>query len=184
MNRLSPLNPVDAQGKAKDLLDAVKSTFGAYPTLFRIAAQSPVALDSMLHTFGALGHGTLGAKLQEQVALLVSEQNSCDWCLGAHSAIGRKQGLPQAEVDAARDAKSSDPKAAAALKLASQIVSRRGHVSDNDIAAAKAAGFTDGQIVEIVANVALTIFTNYVNNVAKTQLDFPAVSPRPAPVTV
>lgn len=182
MNRLEPLNPVDAQGKVKTLLEAVKAQFGVYPTMFRIAAQSPVGLETMLSMFGTLGGGTLGPKLQEQLAIAVSQFNECDWCLSAHTAIGRKHGLTQAELDAARSAESSDPKANAALTLAQRVLSDRGNISDSDIAAARAAGFSDGQVVEIIANIALTVFTNYLNNVAKTHNDFGSLKPRAAAV--
>jgi uncharacterized peroxidase-related enzyme len=180
MNRLAPLNPADAQGKVKTLLDAVKAQFGVHPTMFRIAAQSPVGLESMLSMFGTLAGGTLGPQLQEQLAIAVSQFNECDWCLSAHTAIGRKHGLTQLELDAARSAESSDPMANSALNLAQRILSNRGNVDDSDIAAARAAGFTDGQIVEIIANVALTVFTNYLNNVAKTHNDFGSLKPRAA----
>jgi uncharacterized peroxidase-related enzyme len=178
MGRLEPLNPADAQGKVKTLLDAVKAQFGAYPTMFRVAAQSPVGLETMLSMFGTLGGGTLGATLQEQLAIAVSQFNECDWCLSAHTAIGRKHGLTPAELEAARDGTAPDPKASAALSLAVSILGERGHITDSDIAQAKAAGFTDGQIVEIIANVALTVFTNYLNNVAKTYNDFGSLKPK------
>jgi uncharacterized peroxidase-related enzyme len=182
MNRLEPLNPVDAQGKVKSLLDAVKAQFGMHPTMFRIAAQSPVGLETMLSMFGTLSGGTLGPQLQEQLAIAVSQFNECDWCLSAHTAIGKKHGLTPAELEAARSARSSDRKANAALKLAHRVLSDRGNISDADIAAARDAGFTDGQIVEIIANVALTVFTNYLNNVAKTHNDFGSLKPRVAAV--
>jgi AhpD family alkylhydroperoxidase len=152
--------------------------------MFRIAAQSPVGLETMLSMFGTLAGGTLGAQLQEQLAIAVSQFNECDWCLSAHTAIGRKHGLSQAELDAARSAESSDPKASAALKLAHRVLSDRGHIDDADIAAARAAGFTDGQVVEVVANVALTVFTNYLNNVSKTHNDFGSLKPRAAALAI
>ncbi len=180
MNRLEPVNPAVAEGKVKTLLDAVKAKFGVHPTMFRIAAQSPAALEAMLGMFGSLGGGNLGPKLGEQIALTVSEHNACDWCLSAHTAIGRKHGLSQSELDGARIGVSTDPKARAALTLVSRILEERGKVTDQDLAAARTAGYTDGDIAEIVANVALTLFTNYLNNVAQTYNDFPAVKPRTA----
>ena len=184
MNRLQPQNPVDAQGKVKTLLDAVKAQFGVYPTMFRIAAQSPVGLETMLSMFGTLAGGTLGAKLQEQLAIAVSQFNECDWCLSAHTAIGKKHGLSAPELEAARNAESSDPKSNAALHLANRVLNNRGNIDDSDIAAVRAAGFTDGQLVEIIANVALTVFTNYLNNVAKTHNDFGSLKPRVATTAV
>jgi len=178
MGRLQPLNPADAQGKVKTLLDAVKTQFGAHPTMFRVAAQSPVGLETMLGMFGTLAGGTLGSTLQEQLAIAISQFNECDWCLSAHTAIGRKHGLTQRELDAARDGQAPDAKANAALSLAVAILGERGHIADSDLAQAKAAGFTDGQIVEIIANVALTVFTNYLNNVGRTYNDFGSLKPK------
>lgn len=176
MPRLNAIDPKEATGKAKELLDGVKAKIGMVPNLMRTFANSPAALEGYLNFSGALGGGLLNAKLREQIALTVADANACEYCLSAHTAIGKMVGLNETELVASRHAGSSDPKTDAALKFAHQLVAKRGEVLDSEIAAVRAAGYNDGEITEIVANVALNILTNYFNHVAQTVVDFPKVS--------
>lgn len=175
MPRLNAIDPKEATGKAKELLDGVKAKIGMVPNLMRTYANSPAALEGYLNFSGALGGGLLNAKLREQIALTVADANSCEYCLSAHTAIGKMVGLDENELVASRRATATDARTDAALKFAHQIVVKRGEVSDNEVQAVRAAGYSDGEIVEIVANVALNIFTNYFNHVAQTVVDFPKV---------
>lgn len=177
MNRLPALDPATATGKSKTLLDAVQAKLGRTPNLMRTLANAPAALDAYLGFSGALATGALDAKIREQIALAVAEANVCDYCLAAHTAIAGMVGLTADEISKARDARSDQPKAAALLKLARSVVVHRGTVTDQELAAARAQGVTDGEVVEVVANVALNILTNYVNHVARTVVDFPAAAP-------
>ena len=177
MNRLPALDPATATGKSKTLLDAVQKKLGRTPNMMRTLGNAPAALEAYLGFSGALATGTLDAKVREQIALTVAEANVCEYCLAAHTAIGGMVGLTADEIGKARGATSSQPKTAAILKLARSIVVNRGNVPDQDLAAARSHGITDGEVVEIVANVALNIFTNYLNHVARTVVDFPAVAP-------
>ena len=176
MPRLNSIDPKEATGKAKELLDGVKAKIGMVPNLMRTFANSPAALEGYLNFSGALGGGLLDAKLREQIALTVADANSCEYCLSAHTAIGKMVGLNETELVASRRAASSDAKTEAALKFAHQLVVKRGEVLNSEIADVRAAGYNDGEITEIVANVALNIFTNYFNHVAQTVIDFPKVS--------
>lgn len=176
MPRLNAIDPKEATGKAKELLDSVKAKIGMVPNLMRTFANSPAALDGYLNFSGALSGGSLSTKLREQIALTVADANACEYCLSAHTAIGKMVGLNETELVASRHAGSSDPKTDAALKFAHQLVAKRGEVLDSEIAAVRAAGYNDGEITEIVANVALNILTNYFNHVAQTVVDFPKVS--------
>ena len=133
------------------------------------------ALDAYLHFGAALSTGSLDAKFREQIALAVAQANSCEYCLSAHSAIGKMVGLKPDEILASREAQAQDAKRNAGLRFAQTLVVQRGEVSDHTLAEVKAAGYTDGGITEIVANVAINIFTNYFNHVARTDVDFPAV---------
>jgi uncharacterized peroxidase-related enzyme len=180
MNRIPTVDPTNATGKAKTLLDTVQQKLGLVPNLMRTLANAPAALEGYLNFSGALAGGTLNAKVREQIALAVAEANLCDYCLSAHSAIGSKVGLTADDVTKARQANSSQPKTTAILKLARSIVVNRGELPDQELIAARAIGITDGEIVEVVANVALNILTNYVNHVARTVVDFPAVAPASA----
>lgn len=175
MPRLNAIDPNVATGKAKELLDGVKTKIGMVPNLMRTFANSPAALAGYLSFSGALGGGSLNAKLREQIALAVADANNCEYCLSAHTAIGKMVGLNENELVASRQASSGDPKTDAALKFAHQIVVKRGELLDSEVQAVRAAGYNDGEITEIVANVALNIFTNYFNEIAKTEIDFPRV---------
>jgi uncharacterized peroxidase-related enzyme len=173
MSRIETVNPTHATGKAKELLDGVKSKLGMTPNLMRVMANSPAVLDAYLKFSGSLGSGDLPAKTREQIALAVGQANSCDYCLSAHSAIGKMVGLSADQILDSRRGSSAEPTTDAVLRFARQLVDKRGLVSDADLAAVRSAGWEDGAIAEIVANVALNIFTNYFNHVAETEIDFP-----------
>ena len=158
-------------------LGAVARSLGSVPNLFRLVANSPAALKGYLALSGAVASSTLDPKTQERVALVVAEQNGCDYCLSAHTYLGRNVAtLDDAEITANRNGSSNDMQAAAAVRFAAQLVRSRGHLADADVQAVKAAGYSDAQIVEIVLAVALNTFTNYVNEVARTEIDFPVVN--------
>ena len=182
MTRINTFSSIDAApNAAKPLLEGVMKQFGSVPNLFRVVANSPAALEGYLSLDGALSKGTLDAKTRERIALAVAEINGCAYCLSAHTYIGKNLAkLDDAEITANRNGASNDLKADAAVKFAVKVVRERGHVSDTDIAAVKFAGFDDAQIVEIVLHVTLNTLTNYVNEVAKTEIDFPKVTSRQA----
>lgn len=180
MNRVPLIDRADTSADRKALLDDIHGAFGATPNMFRAVANSPAALRSMWGSFGALGAGTLGAKLGEQIAVAVADRNACDYCLAAHTALGRKAGASAEEMAAAQAGESSDPRTATALRFALKLVDERGRVGEADLQALRAAGFDDEHIVEIVAHVALNLFTNYVNVAFAVPVDFPAVKLRHA----
>lgn len=173
MPRMQPVNPQTATGRAKELLDSVQKKYGMTPNLSRTLANSPAVLESYLG-FGALDGGALSPALREQIALTVSEINGCDYCLAAHTAIGKMVGLSQEQIRRSREASSADSREEAALRFAKAIVDKKGWVSDEDVAWVRRADYSDGEIAEIVANVVKNIFTNYFNHVAQTEVDFPA----------
>lgn len=177
MNRLTQIDPANVTGKTKQLFDGVQAKLGAVPNLFRVLGNAPAALEAYLNFSGALASGSLNAKVREQIALAVAESNLCEYCLSAHTFIGGNVGLTEKDIVDARHATATTDKTDAILKLARSIVVQRGEVSDATLKAARASGLNDGEIVETVANVALNIFTNYVNHVARTVVDFPAVKP-------
>lgn len=178
MSRLSVIQTEKASGKARELLEAVQAKLSITPNMTRVMANSPAVLEGYLAFSGALAGGSLNAKLREQIALEVGEQNTCQYCVSAHSVIGKMTGLSEAEIEAARDAKSSLPKSTAALAFARQIVAKQGRANQADVDAVRNAGFSDGEIAEIIAHVALNIFTNYFNNTADVDVDFPKVELR------
>jgi uncharacterized peroxidase-related enzyme len=164
---------------AQPLLEGVKKQLGVVPNLFRVVGNSPAALEGYLGLNGALAKGTLDARTRERIALTVAEINGCDYCLSAHTYLGKNLAkLDDAELAANREGGSADAKAAAALRFAAKVVRERGHVSDVDVQAVKDAGYTEAQVIEIVLHVALNTLTNYVNEVARTEIDFPVVTHR------
>ncbi len=176
MQRITAVNPAEATGKAKQLLDGVQAKLGMTPNLMKTLGAAPAALEGYLSFSGALGSGALDAKFREQISLTVAQANSCEYCLAAHSTIGKMVGLKPEEIASSREAHSADAKRQAGLLFAQTLVVQRGEVSDQALAEVKAVGYSEGEITEIVANVALNIFTNYFNHVARTDVDFPRVS--------
>ncbi len=175
MSRLDIPTHEDAPEKSKPLLDAVEKQLGIVPNLFRLIGSSPAALEGYLGLNGALGR-TLDAKTRERIALAVAQANGCDYCLSAHSYLGLNLAkIDNAEIALNRGGRSADAKADAALVFARRVLDARGHVSNADLAAVRQADFSDAQIVEIVANVAVNVLTNYINSVAQTDIDFPVV---------
>jgi len=175
MSRIQPIQTAGAKGKAKELLEGVQAKIGMTPNMMKTMAQSPAVLEAYLGFSGALSRGGLSAQLREQIAITVAQANSCEYCLSAHTTIGKMVGLKPEELAASRQAQAAEAKADAGLKFAQALVVNRGLVSDNALAAVRAAGFSEAEITEVVANVALNIFTNYFNHVTQTEVDFPVV---------
>lgn len=177
MPRIAPYPHASAEGARKELMDAVKNQFGGVINMFGTVAQSPAALKSMLGSFGALSDGRLGAALGEQIAVAIANANGCEYCLSAHTVLGKKAGVSAEAMEAARQGHSDDARTQAAIDFALKVVERRAHIDDADIEALRKAGFDDEVIVEILAHVALNLFTNYVNVAFDVDVDFPSVKP-------
>lgn len=182
MSRIPTPASIEASpAAARPFLDAVKKHYGVLPNIFRVIANSPAALEGYLGLNGALGKGSLDAKTHERIALAVADFNGCGYCLSAHTYLGKNLAkLDDAEMSANRHGTSKDPRAAAAVRFAVKIAQVRGHVNNDDVQAVKRAGYSDGEVIEIVLHVALNTLTNYVNEVAETEIDFPVVSVKSA----
>ena len=177
MTRLKAINPAEATGKTKELFNAIEVKLGMVPNMMRTMGNSSAVLEGYLNLSGALSHGTLSAKTGELIALAVAESNACNYCIAAHSYIG--ENLVKIDTDtleAARSGKNNDAKTTAILQFSKSLVSKKGLVNDNDVKDAKNAGLTEAEIAEVIAHVALNVFTNYFNNTAKTAIDFPQVA--------
>lgn len=162
--------------KAQEHLGAVKNILGGTPNMFTTLAHSSAVLGFYLGGAGALAGSKISSALREQVALTVAGANRCDYCASAHTALGKMQKIAEGELAENLKARSSDAKTEAALKFAHTVVHRQGHITDADLEAVRRAGYSDGDVLEIVAVVALNIFTNYINHIAGTEIDFPLVS--------
>lgn len=175
MPRIAPLAKDQAHGKSAQMLDGVQKKLGRVPNLLSTLAHAPAALGSYLALSGAQEDSSLKPALREQLALAVAGANQCGYCASAHTAIGKTHGLTDAQAAAALQGQAGDAAQQAAIDFARAVVEKRGFVSDEDLAAVRAAGYSDAQVLEIVAVVVLNIFTNYTNHIADPEIDFPRV---------
>jgi uncharacterized peroxidase-related enzyme len=182
MSRIAtPVSIEASPGASQPFLQAVQKQLGSVPNLFRVVGNSPAALEGYFGLNGALAKGRLDARTRERIALAVAEINGCGYCLAAHTYLGKNLAkLDDAEIAANRSGTSNDPKADAAVRFAVQVVTARGHVATSDLDAVRAAGYGDAEVIEIVVHVALNTLTNYVNEVAGTDIDFPEARARAA----
>ncbi|KQV84952.1 carboxymuconolactone decarboxylase [Massilia sp. Root351] len=177
-SRIPLVTPADTTGERQQLLGQIQQAFGATPNMFKAVANSTAALKSMWGSFGALGGGVIPAKLGEQIAVAIADRNNCEYCLAAHTALGRKAGASADEMGAAQAGQSADAKTAAALRFAVAVVNNRAQIDDADVAGLREAGYSDEEIVEMLAHVALNLFTNYINVAFQVPVDFPSVKLR------
>lgn len=176
MSRIAAVDRTVADERVRRNYDGIQSRLGMVPNMMRTMAQSPRVLEGYLGFSGALNRGFLPVALQEQIALAVAEANACDYCLSAHAALGSGAGLTAGQIEASRQGRDADVRTTAALRFALSVLAQRGAVSDGELAEVRKAGFTDGEIAEIIANVALNVFTNYFNRACETDIDFPRVT--------
>ena len=175
MPRIQAINPERTLGRTKELLDGVRDALGKVPNIIRTIAQSSAALDYYLATGKALKSGQVNARLREQIALTVAGENNCTYCASAHTTLGKMVGVNEVELTRNLKGDSSNLQIDAALKFAKTVVEKRGFVSAADLQKVRDTGYDDGEIVEIVAHVTHNIFTNYINHIAETEIDFPVV---------
>ena len=172
--RFALLDKQEAPQGSKGLLEAVESSMGKAPNILKGMANSPSVLGGYLDLAKQLKSSSLSPRIREAIALAVAQENSCDYCLAVHTALGGKAGLSAEEILSSRRAHLADPKEQAALRVAVAIVRGRGHVDDEVIASARKAGLSDGEIVDLLLAVVINLFTNYFNHLAGTPIDFPA----------
>jgi uncharacterized peroxidase-related enzyme len=175
MNRIPHLALDQVSPEVATTLNAVKAKIGMIPNLFSTFAHAPVVLDAYLGFEGQIAKGKLSAKQREIIALAVGQVNGCHYCLSAHTLMGKGAGLSLEDTHHARNGKATDAKDNAVAQLAHQIAKERGHITDANLKAAHDAGLDNELIAEVVSGVALNTLTNFMNNVAKTKIDFPEV---------
>lgn len=168
MSRIPAISFENATDASRPILEGVKKKIGFLPNVFTTLAKAPVALEAYVQASAILGKTSLSAKEKEAVYLATSQANGCDYCLAAHSLFASKAGLSAQEIGAARQGELN-----AYAALAQQLTQSRGHLSDEQIAAARAAGIDDSKLIEVIALVAVQSLTNYLNNAALTDIDFP-----------
>lgn len=175
MPRIQPVDVAQPPADAAPLLEGLKEKLGRVPNIYATMAQAPAVLKGVLTASGTLGETSLSGALREQIALAVGGANRCDYCAAAHTAIGKMNGLSDEQTQAALTGSADDAQAQAAITFARAILDREGFVTDEQLGAVKSAGFGDQQVVEIIAVVVFNIFTNYINHIAETEVDFPKV---------
>lgn len=176
MTRLTALNPEQTTGKSKQLFDGIQAKLGMVPNMMRTMGNSAAVLEGYLNLSESLSKGALGGKMGELIAMTVAEKNECNYCLSAHAFIGEKlAGIKAETLMASRNAQNSDPKVEAGLQFAKILVENHGKPSSEQVKDVLDAGYTEGEVGEIIAHVALNVFTNYLNNTANTEIDFPVV---------
>lgn len=183
MSHIKPVELSEAQGKSRKLLEGVHRQLGTVPNIFKGFAHSPAALEAYLTQSRALAGGVLDPKLREQIAVTVAGTNGCNYCASAHTFLGKKAGVSQDELDINLTGVSDDQKTEIALGFARAIVEQRGRLSTGELQRVRDAGFSEAEIVEIIAHVGMNLFTNYFNHIADTEIDFPAVDTSKQTVT-
>ena len=173
---MSRLTPIEAKRTALEFKRS-HLKLKAAPNFLKVMAHSPAAFRAYVLADAALVRGRLTRRQRKQVALAVAEINGSTYSLSAQYEAGKRLGLTDQEMQLARNATATDPKAQTMLRFTQAVVLQRGEISDEDFHALVKAGFTNEEIVEIVANIALNIFSNYFNNVAQTEVDFPVLKP-------
>ncbi len=175
MQNLMSVDPAVATGKTRQIFDSLQNALGNVPNLMKVLANSPAALNAYISFGRAIEAGQLPAALREQIAITVATANSCDYCLSAHTALGKLAGLSNDALASAQQATAADPKSTAGLRFAASVVRNRGQLPAAELQALRAAGYSDGEIAELVAVIGINIFTNYFNHIAGTEIDFPVV---------
>lgn len=175
MSRIPLIQPADATGELKSTFEAVRGRFGAVPNGVKALGVSPGTLRGYLDFADALGSGSLSRPERERIAVLTAQQNECGYCLSAHTLGGRAAGLSDEELVASRQGRAAEPRAAALLAFASAVLEHRGDVPEAELGRARAAGLSDAELIEVVAEISLNTFTNYANRLVRPEHDFPEV---------
>ena len=175
---MSRLNESTVAATAKVLLDGVQQKFGRVPTMMQAMAISPAVLNAYLRFSGAIAASSLSVRLREQIGMLTAETNGCSYCLAAHHTVGRRAGLTDADLEQSRHGLAADDKTMVALQFAKEVLARAGHVQQGAIEAMRGVGYSEAEILEVIACVALNVFTNFFNSVAEPKVDFPAIPAR------
>ena len=176
MSRINLVTPEQANKEQAELYQAIQGQLGMVPNFLKIFANSPAALRAFLGLHGIAGEGSLDPQTRERIALGLAEQNACEYCVSAHSAIGRKAGLSNEEIEANRAGSSQDEKAAVAVKFARSLAEHNGEVTTSELLEIRNAGYDDAEIVEIITHVGMNVLTNILGKASRVEIDFPKVS--------
>ena len=175
MARINLVTVDSANPEQKALYDAIQAQLGMVPNFLKVFANSPAALKAFLGLHSIAGEGSLDPQTRERIALALAQQNNCAFCLSAHTAIGRKTGLDNAEIAANRSGTSRDEKAAVAVRFARSLVAHMGEVTTDELLDMRNAGYSESDIVEVITHVGMNILTNLLGKAGRVDIDFPKV---------
>jgi uncharacterized peroxidase-related enzyme len=175
MARINLVTDGSASPEQKALFDAIHAQLGMVPNFLKAFANSPAALKAFLGLHGIANDGSLDPQTRERIALALAQQNTCEYCLSAHTAIGRKAGLDGAEMDANRSGTSQDEKAAVAVRFARSLVTHMGEITTDELLEMRDAGYSESDIVEVITHVGMNILTNLLGKAGRIDIDFPKV---------
>jgi uncharacterized peroxidase-related enzyme len=178
MNRINVVSHENANAEQKALLDAIQTQLGMVPNFLKVFANSPAALRAFLGLHGIAGEGSLDTQTRERIAVALAQQNSCEYCLSAHIALGRNAGLDGVEIEANRAGSSRDAKAAAAVKFARALAENSGEITNAELLEVRNAGYSESDIVEIITHVGMNVLTNILGKASRVEIDFPKVDLR------
>ncbi|MCJ8318119.1 MAG: carboxymuconolactone decarboxylase family protein [Colwellia sp.] len=175
MSRINLVTVEQANEQQQVLYTAIEQQLGMVPNFLKVFANSPAALKAFLGLHTIASEGELDAKTKERIALGLAEQNSCQYCVSAHTAIGRKAGLTGDEMIANRAGSSQDAKAAVAVKFSRSLAEKNGEVTTAELLEIRNVGYRDAEIVEIITHVGMNILTNILGKASRVEIDFPKV---------
>jgi len=172
MQTIHPVTMENASLATKRLLDAASGERGILSNMIKTLAQSPRALEGYLQFRNALSGSRLSPTICEQIALVVAQTNLCEYSLAEHAHLAAQLGLKKEQIKASREARSMDKRTDVILRFARDLAARKGECPVVEL---RESGYSDADIIEVIAYVAFNTFENYLNDVAQTDLDFPKV---------
>lgn len=175
MSRINLVTNEQANAQQLELFNAIEQQLGMVPNFLKVFANSPAALQAFIGLHSIANEGDLEGKTKERIALGLAEQNACQYCVSAHTAIGKKAGLSSDEILANRSGTSQDAKAAVAVKFARSLAQNNGEVSTAELLEIRNAGYSDAEIVEIITHVGMNLLTNILGKASRVEIDFPKV---------
>lgn len=176
MSRIHLVTTATANAEQQALFNAIQQQLGSVPNFLKALANSPTALKAFLGLHGITHGGSLSPQTGERIALALAQQNECQYCLSAHTAIGTQAGLSSSEIGANRTGRSQDQQAAVAVHFAQQLVEHMGDVTSADVQQMRQAGYSDADIIEVITHVAMNVFTNILAKSTQIDIDFPKVA--------
>lgn len=175
MSRITTVTDDVAETEQQELFSVIKSQLGMVPNFLRVFANSPDALKAFLGLHHIADNGVLSPATRESIALALAQKNQCEYCLSAHTAIGKKAGLNAEEIKSNRAGESQDAKAAVAVKFARSLVEHMGEVTTTELQEMRNVGYSEAEIVEVITHTGMNVMTHILGKASRVDIDFPKV---------